>query len=438
MRFLKYLFLICTMLGLVYPASAQYYKKGNETMVRVIIHYKGPEISPYINHDAAGIALKEGAANRIKAALQSFGGQFTYGLRYTNVISGSIPTSRLAELGNQLDVLEIIKDRIWTTADFDPFTASPEERKAWLKDKAAQIKERIANRQTFERIRSPQGMSTRDKFQAEEQQMPKKPELSLVNKAIRVQGTDSTVDASQFATLLASKGVTPNNYLFYNHGVTNAADVWNDANQGDGIIVALIDSGTYAAHPLLNGSVIGGEVAPGLAAIEADVDVNGDGVPDGRTPSATDIINNPHGTGTACMIAGHGVVTFSNSNRFLQSVKFHAPASVIDNGDGTSSILVFGSAPKAKIYAIKVFPYPGGASPGSVILAGMDRAIQLRQDFNDHKPGGIKIDVANMSLGGPDLFQGFSAEDKLADSMVAVGIQPVISAGNAGPAPFTI
>lgn len=437
-RFFRIVLPLLLVVFLVSPAMAQYYQVGKETMVRVILRYNGPDTSPYLDHDLAKIKSKEATAAKIRGILQTMGGTVGYSFRHVNLVSGSIPLSKLSELSKHPEIIEIAKDRTWeptaSAPAFNPFGATRDERVAFAKQKAKDVMARVKAH--------PELLGQRMK-----DQVNKIPELlarkesntdSVLAKPMRISGVDSTIDPSQVNALLSSKGITPANYLFYNHGTTNASQIWNTANQGDGIIVALIDSGTYSAHPFLSGNVIGGEVAPGLAAIEAAADVDGDGVADGRTPAFDSILNNGHGTGTACMIAGHGAMTFSNSSRFLKAVQYHAPASVVNNGDGTSSILLFGTAPKAKIYAIKVFSYAGGGSPSSIILAGMDRAVDKKQDYLDGKPSGLNIQVVNMSLGGPDLFEGFSAEDKFADSMVKIGIQPVISAGNAGPAPYTI
>lgn len=442
-RLLKVAIPFLLVLCLVNPAMAQYYKAGKDVMVKIIVRYDGPDTSPYIARDKTQIALKEATAGKVRGILESVGAKVGYSFRHVNLVSASIPVSRLGELSKYPDILEVAKDKIWEPTiekpiqppTFNPFKATPEERKAWMKQKAQELKQRIAT------------MNPKAAGQRAVQAAKKLPEMMAKKnsnvdagpaKPLRISGVNGTVDPQQVNALLSSKGVEPANYSFYNHGVTNAATLWNDADKGSGTIVAVIDSGTYSAHPLLSGSVIGGEVAAGLADYEASIDLDGDGVADGRTPAFDSIINNPHGTGVACMVAGHGSITFSNSSRFLKAVKFHAPASVVDNGDGTSSILIFGTAPGAKIYAIKVFPYPDGGTATSIIFAGIEAAIDKKVDFLAGKSSGLNITVANMSLGGPNSFAGFSAEDKLVDSMVSVGIQPVVSAGNSGPAPYTI
>ena len=52
---------------------------------------------------------------------------------------------------------------------------------------------------------------------------------------------------------------------------------------------------------------------------------------------------------------------------------------------------MIGTAPAAKIYALKIFPSQGGGSPESRIIAAMDRAITLRRNFNN---GGDTAPVA--------------------------------------------
>ena len=78
----------------------------------------------------------------------------------------------------------------------------------------------------------------------------------------------------------------------------------------------------------------------------------------------------------------------------------------------------------------------------------MDRAITLRSNFNNGMPSApvsgtgtetdpfvydsLKVNVVNMSLGGPTLFAGRDLEDQLTREMLKVGITIVTSAGNDG------
>src|SRR2546425_12955267 len=85
-----------------------------------------------------------------------------------------------------------------------------------------------------------------------------------------------------------------------------------------------------------------------------------------------------------------------------------------------------GTAPASSIYALKVFPCrrPFCAGDGaftSDILRAMERAIQLRRNFNSgvppvRKPDGsfdsLNISVVNMSFGGPTLVAGRDLLDR--------------------------
>lgn len=414
------------------PAMGEYFKTTQGIMVRVLIRYDGPATSPYFAGDAQGIRQKEAQQSVLRSTVLGLGGKVTNEFRHMNVIAATIPIKQLAKLAATKGVVEITKDRIWEP-NFDPATATDKERKDWVKERVNEVTQRVRARAgKMNQIAS----AIPYRLEYLEQNLVRE---TKAGSPIQVGGgTIRPVGAGEIKPLLTARGVDPANYAFYNIDTTHAAAIWDATQRGEGIIVGLIDSGTYSAHPLLSGTVIGSEVAPGLAEIEAAFDLDGDGNPDGITPNAESILNNPHGTGTACMIAGHGAVTFSANSRQLQAIEAHAPATVVDNHDGTKDVLLIGSAPSASIYAIKVFPWFGAGSPSSIILAAMDRMITLKDNFNKGKPGGINIQVVNMSLGGPDLFPGFDLEDRVADEMVDVGIQPVISSGNAGPAPYTV
>ena len=81
-------------------------------------------------------------------------------------------------------------------------------------------------------------------------------------------------------------------------------------SQGDGVVVAVVDTGVNGNHPDLAGNVLPG------------VDVSGAGAPNGQQDT------DGHGTAMASLIAGHGHGT--------------------GNGDG-----VLGIAPQAKIFPVR-------------------------------------------------------------------------------------
>lgn len=255
---------------------------------------------------------------------------------------------------------------------------------------------------------------------------------------------DAVVDWRDAAVASAQ----PENYN-YNNTLTGAATLHSAGKIGAGTIVALIDSGTanVAAVSPLTGSIIGGESF----------------VPAATDPlSATSGRNGWHGTATGEMIAAHGAFVFSNASVFVRSLRARAPASVIQCPgppftppcSATNSIIpMTGTAPGAKLYAMKVFKASGGGSPESRIIAAMDRAITLRRNFNGGMPpapisgdgsetnpfvyNSLKVDVVNMSLGGPTLFAGREIEEQLTLAMLDAGITLVTSAGNDGFAAMT-
>lgn len=233
----------------------------------------------------------------------------------------------------------------------------------------------------------------------------------------------------------------PTDYSF-NNDLINASSVQAGGNMGEGVVVAVIDSGTANnadVVPALDGTVIGGE---------SFVD---------DTPSATSTLNGDHGTWVGTMIAGHAGFLFDNTSCLVQSLLLNAPDSVIDGEPygfpGESIIPMTGVAPGASIYALKVFPSTGGGASTDTILAAMDRALTLRQNYNAGMPSvpvsgsgteedpfkydSLNIQVVNMSLGGPTLAAGREVEDLLSRKMVQAGITLVTSAGNAGPASLT-
>lgn len=234
----------------------------------------------------------------------------------------------------------------------------------------------------------------------------------------------------------------PTDYSF-NNDLIGATTFHNAGKIGANVLVGVIDTGTANAPtaPAIGGTVIGGE----------------NFVPPAEDPvaSATSRFNAAHGTQVGTMIAGHVAFIFSNASVLVQSLLTHAPSAVIPFNATQSLIPMVGSAPGAKIYAYKVFPSGGGGAPSSRIIAAMDRAVTQRANFNGGMPSvptnpgcgaentpcvfdSLPIEVINMSLGGGTLFAAGNIEDQLTEAMLAVGITPVIAAGNDGPAAATV
>ncbi len=240
--------------------------------------------------------------------------------------------------------------------------------------------------------------------------------------------------------------VSPDDYVF-NNALIRADVVQASGNVGDGVVVAVIDSGTANSEVVssLYGRVIGGESL----------------VPPARDPySATSTSNGPHGTWVGSVIAGRTTPGFPDDSCVAQSVRRYAPASSWIDGArvglaGYTFVPLRGVAQGAggkgaRLYAVKVFPFDANSSPDSRILAAMDRVITLKRNFLAGKPSvpvagdgseenpfvydSLDVSVVNMSLGGGSIDPGVGIEDQLVRQFLEVGIVPAISAGNAGPA----
>ena len=201
-----------------------------------------------------------------------------------------------------------------------------------------------------------------------------------------------------------------------NNLLANVTPLHAGGTAGQGVIVAVIDSGIRPGYPHLegDGSVIGGE------------DFVGDG--NGYSNSA----NDPHGTFVAGMISGNALFTFAPGNVFLESVRLYSPDSIV----GVNSVPLIGSAPAASIYALRVFG-PSGSSVTSRVLAAMNRVIELRKKYDAGQPGGLNIQVCNMSLILLDLVPAEGLGALAVNAMMDAGIVPVVAAANEGPSGFT-
>ena len=254
--------------------------------------------------------------------------------------------------------------------------------------------------------------------------------------------------------VLASKKIAMNNAIqalnpapdisTKSYGGTNqkigAFELHTENILGQGVIVAIIDSGTANAPetvPLISGSVIGGENF-----------VNEEG-----EPSATSTLNDPHGTWVGSMIAAHGSVMVDKGGPLADALAVYAPGSFVDVSETQIEVPVIGSAPAASLYPFKVFGADGAGAPSSRVIAAMDRVLTLKTNFDQGIPSepvagdgsednpfiydSLNIQVVNMSLGGPSLFPGLELDDVITDAMLDAGIVVVAAAGNEGFAAIT-
>lgn len=226
------------------------------------------------------------------------------------------------------------------------------------------------------------------------------------------------VEALDANGLLNVAAANPNAYLI-NNAIMGTSTLHALGRAGQGVIVGVIDSGIRPGFPhlSLDGSVVGCE------------DFVGDAL--GCSNSA----NDGHGTFVAGMISANVMFTFNPASLLRNSVLEHCPGCFVNAAQ--TEIPMIGSAPLSSIYAFRVFG-PSGGAPTSRILAAVERLIELKEKFDAGAPGGVNVQVANLSLGGPTFIAGFDVFDMAVGAMIKKGIVPVVSAGNAGPSSLTV
>lgn len=158
--------------------------------------------------------------------------------------------------------------------------------------------------------------------------------------------------------------------------MSGANKVWGET-QGQGTVIAVLDTGVDHNHKDLKDNIIGGR--------NFTTDYNGD--------PTNYMDNHHHGTHVAGIIAADG------------------------NQTG-----IIGVAPKAKIFACKVLTSDGRGNADWVAQA-------VRYCINWRGPNGEKINIINMSLGIPSYHAGLHLAIKDA---VASGISVIVAAGNEG------
>ncbi len=243
--------------------------------------------------------------------------------------------------------------------------------------------------------------------------------LGLVSTGDENQIVGTSVQALSPAQLAATSVQNPNAYLI-NDGLNGSAVLHAQGLAGQGIVVAVIDSGIRPGFPhlSLDGSVVGCE------------DFVSDGL--GCSNSA----NNGHGTFAAGMISANVLFAFPASSSFRNAVLAECPGCFLDPPTNTV-VPMLGSAPLASIYALRVFGPTGGA-PTSRTIAAMERAIWLRELYDAGSSLGANIQVVNVSLGGSTVYAGHDLFDEEVDYMLSKNIVPVVAAGNAGPSSLTV
>lgn len=169
--------------------------------------------------------------------------------------------------------------------------------------------------------------------------------------------------------------------------ITGAPNIWTDYNdQGEGIVIVIIDTGIDYNHPAL-----GGGIGPGFKVLGGYDFVNKDDDP---------MDDQGHGTHVAGIVSADGVT-------------------------------IKGVAPKASLLAYKVLDNNGSGWDDDIIAA-IEQCIDPNNDGNFDD----MADIVNMSLGG-----GGSYDDPMSvavNNASEAGVVFCIAAGNSGKKSYTI
>ena len=199
---------------------------------------------------------------------------------------------------------------------------------------------------------------------------------------------------------------------------------------GTGVSIGIIDTGIDYQHAHFGGTGLLADyqandrtVAPDsyfpTAKVVGGFDFAGDAYTGGAAfPDSDPMDCNGHGTHVAGTAAGFGVN--ADGTTYAGPYTPAANYGALRIGPGT--------APKADLYALRVFGCGGGTN---LTVQAIDWAIDPNgdDDFSDH------LDVINMSLGSP-FGSGFSASAIAADNAALAGVIVVTSAGNSGDTYF--
>lgn len=152
--------------------------------------------------------------------------------------------------------------------------------------------------------------------------------------------------------------------------------LWEVGLTGEGVRIAIVDTGIDASHPDFEGR------------IAATTDFTGEGPGD------------EHGHGTHCAGVAAGSGAASNG-------KYR------------------GVAPQASLFAAKVLR-ANGEGMMSDVMAGVEWAVDQG------------VQVIGLSLGGPGPSDGSDALSEMCDAAVQAGVVVCVAAGNDGPASYTV
>ncbi|MCU1392493.1 MAG: peptidase and in kexin sedolisin [Ilumatobacteraceae bacterium] len=215
----------------------------------------------------------------------------------------------------------------------------------------------------------------------------------------------AVVDVATSSPTAASSDATDTGSLSAITQMTGAQKMWEQGIDGDGIGVALIDTGVAKVQGL---------AAPGKVIDGPDLSF------DSQDPNLAHTDAFGHGTHLAGIIAGSDIAP-GTSNKGCQTC--------LNNSAYSDTTKFEGMAPGAHIVNVKVGAYDGSVDV-TQIIAGIDWVVQHRND------PGLNIRVLNLSF-GTDSLQSADIDPLVfaVEQAWAAGIVVVAAAGNDGDKP---
>lgn len=270
---------------------------------------------------------------------------------------------------------------------------------------------------------------------------------SLLNHAAFVELPDGAVAGLQ--AVPGVRSVVPERLharrLDTSVAAVGARPVWRGVGgrTGQGVRIGIIDSGIDYLHAqfggpgtragFLNndptliepGSFPTTRVVGGTDLVGDDYDASSSGTSSPRPdPDPLDTASNGHGTHVAGIAAGGGVLR--------DGTPYSGPYG--SEVDSVAWRVAPGVAPKASLYAIKVFG-GGGLTSSSIVVQALNWAADPNQDGNTSD----RLDVVNLSLGSAFGEDGDGDPEVAAvERLTRLGCVVVMSAGNGGNAVFKL